>query len=286
MYLLVHFSKMRRFQLPGRLFFTPGYWYKQSKKCMCLSREIQSLFSKHIWKFQTMNYFSKDRLSQPSTRGQVLLLDPPSLEQPSPVARDSISMQATASSLPHRGMQLVYWIERLPREVLDSHPRLSLLYIQALLFTQQFERAQRYLRLIEYNLRFWESDEKESIQAELLTLRTFLNMHLELTAHYRETFDDLVHFVTRTNTGSDFLPDPEPEPYDCEFAMILDPLSKRELEVLGYIAAGMSNQEIAQTIFVAVGTVKRHINNIYNKLNVHSRIQAVRYAQKHRLLPV
>lgn len=231
-----------------------------------------------------MNYFSKDRLSQPSARGQVLLLDPPSLEQPSSAARDSVSIQATP--LPLRGMQLVCWIERLPREVLDSHPRLSLLYIQALLFTQQFERAQRYLRLIEYNLRFWESDEKESIQAELLTLRTFLKMHLELTTHYRETFDDLLHFVARTSTGSDFLPDPESEPSDGEFAMMLDPLSKRELEVLGYIAAGMSNQEIAQTIFVAVGTVKRHINNIYNKLNVHSRIQAVRYAQKHRLLPV
>jgi ATP/maltotriose-dependent transcriptional regulator MalT len=62
-------------------------------------------------------------------------------------------------------------------------------------------------------------------------------------------------------------------------------LSKRELEVLRCLASGMSNQEIAQAIVITVGTVKRHTNNIYGKLNVRNRLQAVIYAQKHNMLP-
>jgi LuxR family maltose regulon positive regulatory protein len=56
---------------------------------------------------------------------------------------------------------------------------------------------------------------------------------------------------------------------------LIEPLSERELEVLGLIAAGLSNREIADRLVIAAGTVKRHINNIYGKLDVHSRTQAV-----------
>jgi LuxR family maltose regulon positive regulatory protein len=60
---------------------------------------------------------------------------------------------------------------------------------------------------------------------------------------------------------------------------LIEPLSARELEVLGLIAAGLANREIAERLFIAVGTVKRHANNIYGKLDVHSRTQAVAQAQ-------
>lgn len=56
---------------------------------------------------------------------------------------------------------------------------------------------------------------------------------------------------------------------------LIEPLSERELEVLGLIAAGLSNREIAQELVIALGTVKRHINNIYGKLSVHRRTEAV-----------
>jgi LuxR family maltose regulon positive regulatory protein len=65
---------------------------------------------------------------------------------------------------------------------------------------------------------------------------------------------------------------------------LVEPLSGRELEVLGLIAAGLSNREIAQELVIAVGTVKRHLNNIYGKLNVHSRTQAVARARDLGLL--
>ena len=65
---------------------------------------------------------------------------------------------------------------------------------------------------------------------------------------------------------------------------LIEPLSERELEVLGLIAAGLSNQEIAQKLVVALSTVKKHINNIYTKLGVKSRTQALVQARELRLL--
>ena len=52
-------------------------------------------------------------------------------------------------------------------------------------------------------------------------------------------------------------------------------LSKRELEVLEYIAAGLSNQKISEALFVSMSTVKTHLRNIYTKLEVHSRTAAL-----------
>jgi LuxR family maltose regulon positive regulatory protein len=60
---------------------------------------------------------------------------------------------------------------------------------------------------------------------------------------------------------------------------LVEPLSERELEVLRWVAAGYSNQEIAQELVIAVSTVKKHIHNIYGKLEVGSRTQATAKAR-------
>ena len=65
---------------------------------------------------------------------------------------------------------------------------------------------------------------------------------------------------------------------------LVEPLSERELEVLRLIAEGLSNQAIASRLFIAEGTVKRHINNIYGKLQVGSRTQAVAVGRELGLL--
>jgi LuxR family maltose regulon positive regulatory protein len=65
---------------------------------------------------------------------------------------------------------------------------------------------------------------------------------------------------------------------------LVEPLSERELEVLRLLAVGLSNKEIAETLVIAVGTVKKHLKNIYGKLDVHSRTQAVVRAQELNLL--
>jgi len=61
---------------------------------------------------------------------------------------------------------------------------------------------------------------------------------------------------------------------------LIEPLSVREIEILQLIAAGHSNQAIADTLIIAVGTVKKHINNIFSKLDVQSRTQALARARE------
>ena len=62
-----------------------------------------------------------------------------------------------------------------------------------------------------------------------------------------------------------------------------DPLSEREVEVLRNVAQGMSNQEIAQTLEIKEGTVRIHVGNILNKLQLANRTQATLYALREGL---
>ena len=63
-----------------------------------------------------------------------------------------------------------------------------------------------------------------------------------------------------------------------------EPLNERELEVLTLLASGRSNKEIAKDLFVAVGTVKTHTNNIYRKLDARNRAEALAKARRLKLL--
>ena len=62
-------------------------------------------------------------------------------------------------------------------------------------------------------------------------------------------------------------------------------ISKRELEVLELIAQGMSNQEIADKLFVSPHTVKSHSSNLFVKLNARRRTEAIKKAKELMLLP-
>ena len=62
-------------------------------------------------------------------------------------------------------------------------------------------------------------------------------------------------------------------------------LSKRELEILSLLAQGHSNQEIAAKLFVSLSTVKTHNQNLFEKLDVKRRIQAVEKAKRLNLIP-
>ena len=58
-------------------------------------------------------------------------------------------------------------------------------------------------------------------------------------------------------------------------------LSKREIEILGMVAVGARNDEIAKKLFISPHTVKTHLYNIYKKIHVGDRLQAVLWAAKH-----
>ncbi len=65
---------------------------------------------------------------------------------------------------------------------------------------------------------------------------------------------------------------------------LLEPLSRRELEVLHLMAQGLSNQEMCERLFLALSTVKGHNRNIFGKLQVQRRTEAVAHARELGLL--
>ena len=68
---------------------------------------------------------------------------------------------------------------------------------------------------------------------------------------------------------------------DTDARALPDDLTRREVEVLTLIAAGLSNTEIAAALVVSNATVKTHVNHIFSKTGARDRAQAVRYAYQH-----
>ncbi len=115
--------------------------------------------------------------------------------------------------------------------------------------------------------------------------RAFLDEDEQVLALLPDVRETAPAFVDRLRefVGS-FELSPEPGSQPAAAQALVEALSERELEVLALIAAGFSNREIAQKLFIAQGTVKRHINNIYGKMEVRSRTQAVARARELDLL--
>lgn len=74
-------------------------------------------------------------------------------------------------------------------------------------------------------------------------------------------------------------PLPEQEADEVDFG-----LSKREIEILEQICHGLNYQEIAENLHISPKTVRKHIENIYRKLQVHNKVDAAKIANKHRLI--
>jgi len=65
---------------------------------------------------------------------------------------------------------------------------------------------------------------------------------------------------------------------------LVETLSPKEIEVLGYVVDGLSNAEISKKLYISIGTVKTHINTLFRKLDVETRVQAVRRAKELNLI--
>jgi LuxR family maltose regulon positive regulatory protein len=96
--------------------------------------------------------------------------------------------------------------------------------------------------------------------------------------------DNVTHTEAKLlNMFADFLRErvkPAPPQVDDSASEVNESLSRREIEVLRLIEAGLTNREIAQRIVVEPGTVKRHVHNILGKLNARNRTEAVAKARE------
>ena len=121
---------------------------------------------------------------------------------------------------------------------------------------------------------------KLQIQAKVMTAARERGQAAELTATVQTLLADLPHLDV---SPAEATPSPEAAPADPNQALI-EPLTDRELEVLQLLAAGLSNQEIADQLMIARGTVKAHTGQIYGKLQVRNRNQAVLLARELKIL--
>jgi len=75
-----------------------------------------------------------------------------------------------------------------------------------------------------------------------------------------------------------------PIPFETENEKELVELSTREIEVLEHLSKGLKNKDIADNLFLSTSTVKKHIENIYRKLQAHNRIEMLQKAKQNKLI--
>ena len=106
------------------------------------------------------------------------------------------------------------------------------------------------------------------------------------------SFDDLVETIRSVHCGETFC---SPRMTASLFTRIAElaggrmprrpgKLTGRELEIINLIAGGLTNKEIAQRLFIATQTVKNHVHNILDKLQLRNRLAAAQYAHERNLL--
>lgn len=234
---------------------------------------IYVLFATHLWTkdemFAPFRAFLMSQRSQPTTAFESQLLQL--------VAAGLLIEDGTESSL----NEAFALLEDL-RPQLEGTPSMAcwieLLVLEALLMqtTGRSADAQRLLQ-------------QAVIKAEL---QGYVRMFIDKGEAMRSLLRAAVRSgrVAYANTLLEAFSSPSPvktpqavAPADDESALI-EPLSEREREVLRLVVDGASNREIAESLIVSLGTVKKHINNIFLKLDVHSRTQAVAVARQRSLL--
>jgi len=158
--------------------------------------------------------------------------------------------------------------------------------IQQALYSCASNKGSQALQLIERALRLAEPegyirsfvDEGEPMRLLLLEYQSIIKKTIR-EGHDRQSLrlltytDKLLDSFSHSAVGEKSKPE-----------TMLEPLSDRELEILRLIASGRSNQEIATLLFIAVSTVKSHINHLYGKLGTNRRTQAIVIARELGLL--
>ncbi|OEF97133.1 LuxR C-terminal-related transcriptional regulator [Desulfuribacillus alkaliarsenatis] len=123
-------------------------------------------------------------------------------------------------------------------------------------------------------------------QRQILIETLILKASLEKKAGNLASADNLIQNAKNIGTAK-FNPSAENKPHSenkTSYPSLIEDLSPRELEIVELISQGLSNQDIANKLFISLGTVKWHTSNIYGKLGVRGRTHAVAAARKLKLI--
>lgn len=124
-------------------------------------------------------------------------------------------------------------------------------------------------------LRFWVVDHSIEVYVGTVAL-LFMGLGIWLA---RSLITPKVHTVVVEKTIS---VDPNFEVNHAEIERLS--ITPRELEVLKHMAEGLSNQEIADRMFVSISTIKTHSKNLFDKMQVSRRTQAIEQARRSRII--
>jgi ATP/maltotriose-dependent transcriptional regulator MalT len=180
--------------------------------------------------------------------------------------------------------------------VLGDDPTAVVAYREALIITRETELIVRVLAILGSIGRWFTRGQRRKLGIQLLG---FVQSH---PAAEQETRESIARWLTETAepSSSTNIPDWQTavtlaqQALDVQAAMtpvvanspalMIEPLSERELEILRLLADGISNQEIAEKLILALGTVKAHNHNIFSKLGVDNRVRAIARAKELGLL--
>jgi LuxR family maltose regulon positive regulatory protein len=172
-----------------------------------------------------------------------------------------------------RASELLERLHKIVNEAGAKGYEIEILILQALTMQGQ-GRAEQVLERLERALIIAES-------------QGYLRMFIEEGAPMARLLETAISSGIAPDYASKLLAafkDERPEPTASSEGLLVEPLSQRELEILALVAAGWSNRQIAEELYLAVGTVKKHLNNIFGKLQVERRTQAVARAKELGLL--
>ena len=175
---------------------------------------------------------------------------------------------------------LVVRIQRIAKEIRRRQTELEALILQALILSKQGKTDQALLHL-EKALLIGEPEgyirifvDEGQAMVHLLQQALSSGVAPDYVRRLLAAFPAEVSFQTAVSK----LP--------IDQSGLIEPLSERELEILQKIAEGLTNPEIANRLYLSLNTVKVHTRNIYSKLDVHNRTQAVAKARDMGILPL
>ena len=177
------------------------------------------------------------------------------------------------------------WLEQFPEEVLRARPQLCKAYDQALQSALTNATAGERLATAEGGLIAHELEKSQQLWSERNVsdkLESLPGKRRTLPSALASTCEEQAKLSELQNVPMDARPLQQVDRGTPQ--LLLDPLSKREQEVLSFMAKGASNQEIAEELVVALCTVKHHVSKILSKLEASNRTQAMARARTLGLL--